>query len=284
MTNTTAPATTTTNTSTQSNAGVNAGASTSQGSSSSPSHLPLFSPGSAFHPVDAVALQLPEFMSYDADLWFHTIEAKFRLKGITAEQTKFDYVLGALPASVSLNIKHLIRNPGNTPYSSVRNALARHYQTNPVSQLLDFYQSPSAASPNLNSVLAKFRAIAPSPEQNEMAAVLLQTPEPIRAHLVSQLKNFTTADDLCDAAAPLMANSAAPVNAVASFKTTNKRNFAGHSSASASTSGSKWCMYHQRFKDKARKCIKPCSFRSNRHVNVALDNSSEDQGNFQALH
>ena len=280
MTNTTTPPTTTTTTNTQSNAGTNVGASTSQGSTSSPSqHPPLFAPGSVFHPVDAVALQLPEFMSYDADLWFHTIEAKFRLKGITAEQTKFDYVLGALPASVSLNIKHLIRNPGNTPYTSVRNALSRHYQSNPVSQLLDFYQSPSTACPNLNSVLAKFRAIAPSPEQNEMAAVLLQTPEPVRAHLVSQLKNFTTADDLCDAATPLMANAAAPVNAVGSFQKPNRRPFNNNASNTP-----KWCMYHQRFRDKARKCVKPCSFRTNKQVNVALDNSAEDQGNFQALH
>ncbi|XP_018497733.1 uncharacterized protein LOC108865287 [Galendromus occidentalis] len=48
--------------------------------------------------VAAVSIKLPPFWPKQAGMWFRTIESQFNLRGITDDQTKFDYTLTTLDA------------------------------------------------------------------------------------------------------------------------------------------------------------------------------------------
>ena len=72
--------------------------------------------------VNAVAVKLPNFWMSDPELWFMQAEAVFntRYPKITADSTKFDHILTALPQEMLNSIKGLIRLPVATPDRYVR--------------------------------------------------------------------------------------------------------------------------------------------------------------------
>ena len=292
MTKTTSTTTTTTTSPQSTPSGSNPGPSGSASNTTNASHPPLMSPGTFSTPaganmsfsVDAVAIKLPEFMSYNPSLWFRTIEAKFRLKNVVAEQTKFDYVLEALPASVSQLVEHVIEDPGPQPYSAIKDALTNHFRPNPTVKLLEFLQQPQVSEPQFLTLLSKFRSIKATPAHLEMAALLSKMPDPVKHQLISQIDRFATADDLARAANPLIVNAAAAVNAV-QYRPPVKKFNGGHQSA-----GVKWCSFHSKYKAKARRCIQPCGFKARVNAvnlndsSAATANPTSPAENFAALH
>ena len=297
MTKTTSTTTTTSSSPQTTPSGSNPGPSGASGSSSGLSdanHPPLMSPGTFNTPaganmtfsVDAVAIKLPEFMSYNPSLWFRTIEAKFRLKSVVAEQTKFDYVLEALPAAVSQLVEHVIEDPGPQPYSTIKDALTNHFRPNPTVKLLEFLQQPQVSEPQFLTLLSKFRSIKATPAHLEMAALLSKMPDPVKHQLISQIDRFASADDLARAANPLIVNAAAAVNAV-QYRPPHKKFNGGQQGA-----GVKWCSFHSKYKAKARRCIQPGGFKvrvnavnlNDSASSASASNPTTQAENFAALH
>ena len=50
-------------------------------------------PGAAAQGIQAVALKLPEFWTDKPEVWFARVEAQFGTKGITQDDTKFNYLV-----------------------------------------------------------------------------------------------------------------------------------------------------------------------------------------------
>ena len=62
-------------------------------------------------PVMAVSLKLPEFWERQPRVWFAQAEAQFALKGITADETKFYYVVSALGGSTAARAMYILEDP-----------------------------------------------------------------------------------------------------------------------------------------------------------------------------
>ena len=74
--------------------------------------------------VSAVSLKLPEFWLEDPEIWFLRVEAQLRSKSITADQTKFDYVVTALDNRAAAEVKAvLVHLPEQDKYAAIKKAL-----------------------------------------------------------------------------------------------------------------------------------------------------------------
>ena len=62
--------------------------------------------------ANAVALKLPPFYKYNPAMWFHQVEAQFTIRNpaITEDNTKFAYLLSALPADVAELMEFAVEN------------------------------------------------------------------------------------------------------------------------------------------------------------------------------
>ena len=62
-------------------------------------------------PVSTVAVKVPPFWPHDVELWFLNLEGQFALAKITAQITKFHYVVGNLPPEYSHNVRQFLKDP-----------------------------------------------------------------------------------------------------------------------------------------------------------------------------
>ena len=74
--------------------------------------------------VSAVSLKLPEFLSEDPEVWFIRVEAQLRLRSVTQDPTKFDYVAASLDNSTAAEVKAvLLYPPAANKYDAIKEAL-----------------------------------------------------------------------------------------------------------------------------------------------------------------
>ena len=65
------------------------------------------------HEEHAVSLKLPTFWTSQSEVWFVQAEAQFELRRVTADETKYFYVLAALDQETATRVLDLIRRPPN---------------------------------------------------------------------------------------------------------------------------------------------------------------------------
>ena len=73
---------------------------------------------------NAVALKLPTFWTSQPEVWFAQAEAQFVLRGITADETKYYYVIAALDQPTATRLLDLISSPPtDDKYSTLKTRL-----------------------------------------------------------------------------------------------------------------------------------------------------------------
>ena len=65
------------------------------------------------HEEHAVSLKLPTFWTSQSEVWFVQAKAQFELRRVTADETKYFYVLAALDQETATRVLDLIRRPPN---------------------------------------------------------------------------------------------------------------------------------------------------------------------------
>ncbi len=76
--------------------------------------------------VAAINLKLPPFWSSNPEVWFQQVDAQFRTRGITAQRTKFDYIVASLSPEFATEVRDLIIHPPTaTPYDVLREQLIK---------------------------------------------------------------------------------------------------------------------------------------------------------------
>ena len=77
--------------------------------------------------VTAVSVKLPPFWPDKTQLWFAQSEAQFEIKGITAEKTKYSYVVSMLDTKTAEQAMDIIAAPPDNPYTVLKNRLTKAY-------------------------------------------------------------------------------------------------------------------------------------------------------------
>lgn len=77
----------------------------------------------------AAAIKIPPFWTNRPDLWFLQVETQFRLKGITSEQTKYDYIISSLPSEAMEIVADIVMSPPDqNKYSYTKSILISRCQ------------------------------------------------------------------------------------------------------------------------------------------------------------
>ena len=92
--------------------------------------------------TNAVALKLPEFWVDHLRVWLQQAEAQFALKNITADVTKYHYVIAALDQSTALRVIDVLEDPPqHGKYDNLRRRLTDVFGLSPrqrADRLLEF--------------------------------------------------------------------------------------------------------------------------------------------------
>ena len=74
----------------------------------------------------AVSVKLPPFWPADPEVWFAQDEAQFTCRGITAQTTRFDYVISSLNPEFAMEVRDLLlKPPHDHPYDVLKAQLIK---------------------------------------------------------------------------------------------------------------------------------------------------------------
>lgn len=70
-----------------------------------------------------VSIKIPPFWIEKPEMWFYTVEAQFKINGITAEETQFNYLVSQLHPDFLENIWDIVKSPDPNKYSKAKERL-----------------------------------------------------------------------------------------------------------------------------------------------------------------
>lgn len=78
--------------------------------------------------VNRVTIKPSPFWKAEPQLWFVQLEAQFQISGITADLTKYNYVISAIETNILAQVTDIIIQPPNdNKYETIKNRLISVY-------------------------------------------------------------------------------------------------------------------------------------------------------------
>ena len=244
--------------------------------------------------VATVAIKLPPFWTPDPELWFSQVEAQFRTRRIKDEQTKFDYVIGALTPEVAMEVRDLmVSPPADTPFTTLKKKLIGRVSISEERRLQMLLSEEQLGDRKPSQLVRRMRQLLGSTIIDDgilKSLFLKRLPSPVRVVVAAAPGTLEEVAELADRVSDIASPS---INATISAPTSSatptehqlliqqiselqqkveKLSASGHGGRSRSRNrrtnhnrsrsntpaDSSLCWYHNEFGDKARKCSQPC--------------------------
>ena len=237
--------------------------------------------------VAAVNVKLPPYWPTDPQVWFAQVEAQLTTRGITAQKTKYDYIVASLSTDIATEVCDLIlAPPTENPYDKLKDQLTSASEQKRLQQLLSAEElgdrKPSQVLRRMQQLLGDK---ASTIDQSFLCELFLQRlPANIRMVLASTpdttgLEDLAQlADKIMEVATPMIAAVHTPqiasevdqlrtevarlkdvVKSLSKNRPPSRRTTSGRSPSPHPRAEPTLCWYHERFGDDARKCRPPCS-------------------------
>ena len=211
---------------------------------------------------NAVSLKLPGFWTKQPKVWFQQSEAQFALRQITADVTKYYYVVAALDQDSTQRVIDFLENPpAENKYAELKRRLLQTFDLSAnerAARLLNLPplgdQKPTALMDEMLSLMGDHR---PCFLFNYLFLQLLL--EDIRIVLSGQQQQDPRQLAQLADALWLSRSQHPPICRLQTQQRNTKKDLHSHKQEP----GNGMCFYHRRFGRKAHKCIPPCSFQGN---------------------
>lgn len=241
--------------------------------------------------VSTVSVKLPDFWTKSPEVWFARVDAQFRAKGISQDQTQYDYVVSALDIDTAEEIQSILIHPPSTEkYATLRKALITTFGKSQVQKDIELLNLNGLGDKRPTALLRRINALNADPQTLKRALFLTNLPPDIRSILAGH--DSRDIEALAEAAdriwesrsSTIQQVSACPADshntdwetaayqsaAVEAVLPANKswtRARPSHrklptSPAASTVPTSSVCFYHSRFGPDARRCQSGCKFAS----------------------
>lgn len=216
---------------------------------------------------NAVSLKLPTFWTSQPQVWFEQAEAQFHIRQITADATKYYYVVSALEQEAAGHIIDYLRHPpAQDKYEGIKKLLQDTFGLNRRARAAKLLHMDGLGdrkpSVLMNEMLALLDGHQPCLLFEQI--FLEQLPDDIRIAVADDdfsdpRKLATRADVLWQA--KQQCEASASITELAAVTRRSKRP-ASTRAGGAANRGS-WCYYHQQWGHEARQCRPPCTHPGN---------------------
>lgn len=222
---------------------------------------------------NAVALKLPTFWTSQPQVWFEQAEAQFHIRQITADDTRYYYVISALDQETAGRIIDYLRQPpAENKYEGIKTLLKDTFGLSRRDRAAKLLHMDGLGDRKPSTLMNEMLALMDGHKTCLLfeQIFLEQMPEDIRLLLADD--DFAKPRQLAARADVLWQakqQGGATINRLA---TVPRRVIRG---APASTDGvvvtpatngankDKWCYYHQKWGSGARQCRPPCTHPGN---------------------
>ena len=240
--------------------------------------------------IHAVSLKLPEFWTRSPEVWFARIEAQFGTKGITQDQTKYDYVVSSLDAETAEEISAvLLSPPAQDKYGTIKKCLIKSFGKTQAQKDAELLNLNGLGDKRPTALLRRINALNDDPNTLKRALFLANLPSDMHTILAAQ--NITRLEDLADAADHIWEAKSAAAQ-IAAFSQTTQEEYteqereipSGVEAVSKGrynlhkpkTNAADICFYHSKFGPAARRCQPGCKFAS---LVAKSDRTKQKSGN-----
>lgn len=241
----------------------------------------------------AVSPKLAPFWLDRPAAWFAHIEAQFALTQITADETKYNYVVAQIDSRLAHEVEDLVINPPpkGKRYEWIKEEMIRRFSISEAQRLRQLISGEEIGDRKPTQFLRHLRSLAGkslSDEKILRELWLQRLPPNIQAILTAQAE--LTLDKIAEIADKIIEVTPISVNAVKisdqslnltditsqlqdlssqvaalssqqkSQRISNSRPRSRSRSSTPGPESRRFCWYHYRFGNKAQKCIQPCSW------------------------
>ncbi|XP_055932710.1 uncharacterized protein LOC129962750 [Argiope bruennichi] len=111
--------------------------------------------------ISRVGIKLPPFWKANPALWFVQLEAQFVLAGITADDTKFNYVISAVDCDILNSVSNIIlKPPDNDKYTTLKKRLIELHSESEASKIRTLLQGLELGDQRPSQLLTRMEALA----------------------------------------------------------------------------------------------------------------------------
>lgn len=251
--------------------------------------------------VNRVALKLPQFWDKEADLWFINIEAQFILANITRDITKYYAVVSALNSDILTYVSDIVKNPPTVNlYDTLKKRLITEFSDSEQKRIKNLLSNAVLGDDKPSHLLRKMKQLAQDKVGDEFLKTLWiqRLPNAIQPIISVSEGNLDKLGQIADKIVDLTPqqvdetqfntdhkgenNTLRDLQAQIASLTEqvqrlsrgrqrefgdnrNRRQASNHRrrSKTPNRQREKWCWYHDKFGDKANKCVPPCEYNNN---------------------
>ena len=251
---------------------------------------PAADPPDATAALGNVSVKLPPFWPADLEVWFAQVEAHFTTRRITAQKTRFEYVIASLSPEIATDVRDLIlKPPDTTPYTVLKEQLIKRTAASEQRRLQQLFNAEELGDRKPTQLLRRMQQLL-GDRAGATEGTFLRLPANVRMVLASTSATTSVpelaelADTIVEVASPtIAATTPSPpfpqllteieqlrteVRQLQNSVRTLSRQSRGCSNSRSrqpspsppSTDDSTVCWYHQKYGASAKKCSPPCSY------------------------
>ena len=248
-------------------------------------------PAAAAAGIQAVALKLPEFWTDKPEVWFARVEAQFGTKGITQDDTKFNYLVSSLDNTTAGEVEAvLIHPPGADKYNTLKKALLQAFGRTQAQKDSELLSLTGLGDAKPTALLRRLKSLNSDTATLFRAHFLALLPSEVRAVLAGQ--EITDLEDLAKAADRIVEArrtdaTIAAVNPTGSTPRVRTPAYATRRQGgpSGDSPSQHICQYHIKWGAEARSC-RPWCLLNGQHrpaqSPTSATRTTPTSGNFQA--